>query len=354
MGPRAPLPLRGPQWRDQHPPRQRQLDARPRVAVRLAALRRGHGAAQADRPPGRQRLGHVRQLLRIPRPFRPSARPRRRHDDPRAVGQTRHHAAGPQRFLRIPFLSHGAVGWSRRGRLHRRHADWRRPRPQWPPSLPLLRDQRRPRRHGFRGRRPRHRAGARRAQRPPPARSHLSRRYKGGAHHFGRRNQSLPGQRASLWRMAERQLGQTGRSAGRCRAGAPGPRDRDHAAIRFRLHAGRPQSDHCPDGADRRRADWFDGQRLAAGRPLRQTQAALQLFQAALRAGHQSSDRFDPRGNRHLDAHHTRLGRQSPRAHAAELPPDPAGLAGHHERGTGKAPRPRPPRFQVRHPADPL
>mgnify|MGYP003694022213 CR=1 FL=1 len=57
VGPRPSLPVRRAQRRDQHAPRQRQLDARPRVDVRLAALRRGHGEALPDHRAGRQRLG---------------------------------------------------------------------------------------------------------------------------------------------------------------------------------------------------------------------------------------------------------------------------------------------------------
>ena len=42
----------------------------------------------------------------------------------------------------------------------------------------------------------------------------------------------------------------------------------------------------------------LDGQRLAAGGAVGQEQAALQLLQAAVRAGHQPADRPDPRGAR--------------------------------------------------------
>ena len=42
----------------------------------------------------------------------------------------------------------------------------------------------------------------------------------------------------------------------------------------------------------------LDGQRLAAGGAVGQEQAALQLLQAAVRAGHQPADRPDPRGDR--------------------------------------------------------
>ena len=49
------------------------------------------------------------------------------------------------------------------------------------------------------------------------------------------------------------------------------------------------------DGAG---ADGLDGQRPRAGRPVGQGAAAVQLLQAALRAGHQPADRPDPRVDR--------------------------------------------------------
>ena len=65
-----------------------------------------------------------------------------------------------------------------------------------------------------------------------------------------------------------------------------------------RLHAGRPQVPDRADGAERRGADRLDGQRLAAGGAVDQEQDALQLLQAAVRAGHEPADRPDPRGAR--------------------------------------------------------
>jgi glutamate synthase (NADPH) large chain len=63
----------------------------------------------------------------------------------------------------------------------------------------------------------------------------------------------------------------------------------------LRLHAGRPQA---PDGADgvtgqEASARWARHADLGA---VRQVEAALHLFQAELRAGHQPADRSDPRG----------------------------------------------------------
>ncbi len=66
----------------------------------------------------------------------------------------------------------------------------------------------------------------------------------------------------------------------------------------LRLHAGGSQVPAQPDGAGRRGRHRLDGQRLAAGGAVGQEQAALQLFQAAVRAGHESADRPDPRKHR--------------------------------------------------------
>ena len=74
----------------------------------------------------------------------------------------------------------------------------------------------------------------------------------------------------------------------------------DHATIIARQRAfGYTDEDRAlPDDADggqRRRADRLHGHRYAARVPLRQAAAAVQLLQAALRAGHQSADRSDSR-----------------------------------------------------------
>ena len=90
-------------------------------------------------------------------------------------------------FLRVPRLPDGAVGRSGFDRLHRRHPGRRRPRPQRPAPVPLLRHRRRPRHHGFRGRGARRRAGERPPQGPAAAGEDVSRRYGRGPHHRRRR-----------------------------------------------------------------------------------------------------------------------------------------------------------------------
>ena len=88
--------------------------------------------------------------------------PRRADDDPRGVGEPRPHGSGQAGLLPVPLLADGAVGRPGQRRLHRRHRDRRRARPQRPAPRPLLGHHRRPGRPRLRGRRARHR---------PPTRS---------------------------------------------------------------------------------------------------------------------------------------------------------------------------------------
>ena len=77
------------------------------------------------------------------------------------------------------------------------------------------------------------------------------------------------------------------------------PNDIDRAAAPaagVRLHAGGHSVLPRADGAGRRRSGRLDGHRHAARGAVEQAEAAVQLLQAELRAGHQSADRFDPRG----------------------------------------------------------
>jgi len=61
LGARPPVPRDRPQRRDQHAHGQRQLDARPRVADALGAVRRRPAQGPARRPPRGQRQRHLRQ-----------------------------------------------------------------------------------------------------------------------------------------------------------------------------------------------------------------------------------------------------------------------------------------------------
>ena len=71
LGARAPVPDDRPQRRDQHAARQRQLDARARVAARLRAVRRRPARSCCRSSAPAARLGDVRQRARAARAGRP-------------------------------------------------------------------------------------------------------------------------------------------------------------------------------------------------------------------------------------------------------------------------------------------
>ena len=71
LGARAPVPADRAQRRDQHAARQRQLDARARIAARVRALRRRPAQGAAGRARRRKRLGELRQRARAARARRP-------------------------------------------------------------------------------------------------------------------------------------------------------------------------------------------------------------------------------------------------------------------------------------------
>ena len=86
----------------------------------------------------------------------------------------------------------------------------------------------------------------------------------------------------------------------------PADRAAAEAPARLRLHAG-GHPDPARAAAPRRpRADRLDGQRPLARRLQRPRAVALQLLQAALRAGHEPRDRLGPRADRDEPAHRHR------------------------------------------------
>jgi glutamate synthase (NADPH/NADH) large chain len=74
----------------------------------------------------------------------------------------------------------------------------------------------------------------------------------------------------------------------------------------------------------RRRSHRLDGQRQPAGRAVRQEQAAVQLLQAAVRAGHEPADRPDPRGDRDV-AEQLHRPQAQPAGHQRRQPADAPG-----------------------------
>ncbi len=111
--------------------------------------------------------------------------------------------------------------------------------------------------------------------------------------------------------------GQPRRTAGAAARPRIRPRDDHPAAARLRLH--RRGSAHADDahGDRRRRTHRVHGDGHAAGVPLRQAAAAVQLLQAALRAGDQPADRPDPRRDGDVAGQLHRDGTQHPRRDAA-------------------------------------
>ena len=148
--------------------------------------------------PGSERLRQLRRGPRVAAPGRPPTAARRADDDPRGVGEPHHDGPRPARLLPLPRVADGAVGRPGGGLLHRRDARRRGARPQRPPAGSLLGHRRRPGRARQRGRRPRHRPGARRAQGPPAAGAHVPRRHRQGPAGRGRGDQVRAGGRAPL------------------------------------------------------------------------------------------------------------------------------------------------------------
>ena len=252
-------------------------------------------------------------------------------DDPGGLRRPGRPARGPRRLLRVPRVSHGAVGRSRGGGLHRRARRRRDARPQRPAPRPLARDARRSRHPRLRGRPAEHHAARGQAPRPPAAGQALPRRPREGAHRRRRRGQARGRVPAALRRVGLAQHGPLRRPRARAR---DDDRRRAHAAApaRLRLHAGGPARPHRADGRQGRGAARLDGQRRSARGPLRPPAAALQLLQAALRAGHEPADRSDPRVDRHVAGHRRRLGAEPAVRDARARPPaghepaDPAQL----------------------------
>ena len=123
LGARAPVPDDRPQRRDQHAARQRQLDARARVAARLRALRRRprrrccRSSARAART--RPNFDNVLELLVLAGRSLPHAMMMM---IPEAYDGRDDMPDDAARLLRLPRLPDGAVGRAGGDRVHRRHA----------------------------------------------------------------------------------------------------------------------------------------------------------------------------------------------------------------------------------------
>ena len=333
---RPPLPLPGPQRRDQHAGGQSQLDAGTGGAARDVADRRGPVPRLPDLHAGRERLGQLRRGARAAPPRGPLTTPRGADDDPRGVGEP--HDDGPRapRVLPLPRVADGALGRAGGGHLHRWHARRRRARPQRPAAGALLGHRRRPRRAGQRGRRARHRPRADRAQGAPAAGPHVPRRHCQGPPGRGRGDQVRAGGRAPLRGLAGERPDPSRRVAAAHHADAPARR-RGHPAAPVRLHDRGATGHPRPHGPCRRRAGRLHGIGHLHRGPLRPLAPALRLLHPALRPGDQPAARRHPRGAGDLALGHHRARGQPARGVPGLVPADPAAAAGHRPRRPGQA-----------------
>ena len=202
------------------------------------------------------------------------------------------------RLLRISRRADGAVGRPRRDRLYRRPPDRRHARPQRAASGALSRHQGRPHRDGVRNGRAQDPRGPDRHQVAAAARQDAAGRPRTGTPDPGRRDQGDAGQEPSLQRLAASHPARAGGIAGRARQGHALEPAAARPAAGVRLFAGRHQHPDDADGGHRRGSRGLDGQRHADLGAVGPAEAALHLFQAEFRAGHQPADRSDPRGAR--------------------------------------------------------
>ncbi len=213
------------------------------------------------------------------------------------------HADGSEaaRVLRVPRGDDGALGRPGGDRVHRRPPDRRHARPQRAAPGALLRDRRRHGDHGVGGRRAADPREQDRQEVAAAAGQDVPDRPRAGPHHRRQGTEGSAGQQQALPRVDRGDPHQARRDRRRrqatCRRTSPRPGRpppaRPPAGVR--LHAGGPEVPDGADGRSRRGGDRLDGQRLAARGAVGQEQAAVQLLQAAVRAGHQPADRSDPR-----------------------------------------------------------
>ena len=303
LGARAPVPADRPQRGDQHPARQPDVDGRARGAPPERGVRRAPRGLQADHPPRRERLGFARQRRRLSR--RRGSQPAARDDDarPRSVGRAARDARGEARLLRVPRVARRAVGRACGAPLHRRRLSRRDARPQRASADEVRRHGQRLRRRGERARRRRLRARGRHREGAPAAGTHAARRSRPWPSRRGRGDQARDRGPQAVRAVARGQQDRPPRAPGRLGATAAldAPVDRRQAAgaARVRVHPRRRARAARAHGRERRGAHGEHGDRRPAGGAQRPTAGPVSVFQAAVRAGHQSAHRPDPREARH-------------------------------------------------------
>ena len=320
-----PLPDDRPQRRDQHAARQRQLDARPRVARSRAA----RSATTCEllpliAPTGASDSAGVRPRARAAGAWRPLAAPRGDDDDPEAVGgprrparraratSTRYHARlmepwdGPASLTFTDGRILGAT-LDRNGLRPGRWADHRRRLGRARPPRPALR-RRRPSRSSAGGR-------------LGPAGCSSSTSRAGGCVADG--EAELRGRRRA--RPTARGT-RDARSSRSTTCPSPPPRGRARSSrcanASSRSATRRRTCGCCSRRWPRRQgADRLDGQRRRPAGPLRQAAVAVRVLQAALRAGHEPGDRPGARAVRDEPTHAHRAGGQPARGDARARAP---------------------------------
>ena len=276
-------------------------------------------AGLPDLHAGRVRLGQLRRGARAAAPRRPLAAPRRADDDPRGVGEPRADGARQAGLLPLPRLAHGAVGRpGRRSPSPTARVDRRRARPQRPAPQPLLGHRRRPRDHGVRGRRARHRPGEGREEGPPAARPHVPGRHRRRAASSTTRRSRPRWPPSTRTRSGCTQGSSTSTTCPTASTSCYSHEQRASPPAGLRLHPRGAQDPHRADGPHGRRADRLDGHRHADRRAVRPAAPAVRLLPAAVRPGHEPAARRHPRGA----GHRARLDRSGPRATCSQ--PGPA------------------------------
>ena len=139
---RPAVPHPRPQWRNQHDPRQQELDEEPRNQDGEPRLRRAFGRHQAGDPGRRQRHGSARRGVRNAMPRGPRCADRKADSGPRSLGHRRGHARRAQGDVQLSRQRDGAVGRPRRARDDRWPLGGRGDGPQRAPPAALYADRR--------------------------------------------------------------------------------------------------------------------------------------------------------------------------------------------------------------------
>ncbi len=261
---------------------------------------------------------------------------------PQAARGPRRHPARARGLLPLPRAHAGAVGRAGGARLLRRHDARRDGRPQRPAPGPLADHRRRLAGDGLGVRHLHDPRGEGLPQGPLPPRASSS-------CSTSTRAPSTPTARSSSREARRHPYGEwddAGDQALRRHRGARAAPGRAAPSQLRRLAFGYTQEDlQDPARAARRTgegADRLDGQRRLARRLQRARAVAVQLLQAALRAGHQPGDRSGARGRRDVaDDAARREGQAARRSEQQRLLPDRDRPADPHQRRHRPAPQRR-------------